>query len=113
MGHYRDVLKEISGPSAELKQMLPDTYAGFSQMYGEAFADGALSKVAKELMAVAIAIHDGCDGCIASHTRSAARAGATPEQMAETISVAILMGGGPATIYGPRAWESFKEFASP
>ena len=30
--------------------------------------------------------------------------------MAETIGVAIQMGGGPASIYGPQAWDSFKEF---
>ena len=41
----------------------------------------------------------------------AARAGATPEEVAETIGVNIQMGGGPATIYGPRAWQAYKEFA--
>lgn len=50
---------------------------------------------------ISIATH--CDGCIASHARGAALAGATPEQVAETIGVAILMAGGPGTVYGPRA----------
>jgi alkylhydroperoxidase/carboxymuconolactone decarboxylase family protein YurZ len=39
------------------------------------------------------------------------RAGATREQAAEAIGVAIMMYGGPATIYGARAYEAFCEFA--
>ena len=70
----------------------------------------ALTAGTKELIAVGIAISKGCRGCIASHTRGAARKGVTEEQMAETIGVAIQMGGGPASIYGPQAWEAFKEF---
>ncbi len=31
----------------------------------------------------------------------------------EVISVAILMNGGPATVYGPRAWAAFDELAAP
>jgi len=55
----------------------------------------------------------GCDGCIASHARGAARAGATAAEAAEAIGVAILMQGGPATVYGARAYTAFCEFADP
>jgi len=41
----------------------------------------------------------------------AVRAGATREEAAEAIGVTFLMGGGPATVYGPRAYDSFCEFA--
>ena len=43
--------------------------------------------------------------------RGAARYGATPEEVAETIAVTMAMEGGPATVYGPRAWEAYQEFA--
>ena len=52
-----------------------------------------------------------CDGCIASHAEGAARAGATRQEAAEAIGVAMLMNGGPATIYGARAYAAFCEFA--
>jgi alkylhydroperoxidase/carboxymuconolactone decarboxylase family protein YurZ len=52
----------------------------------------------------------GCDGCIASHARGAAKAGATTKEAAEAIGVAILMHGGPATVYGARAYAAFCEF---
>jgi len=54
---------------------------------------------------------EGCDGCIASHGQAAARAGATRQEAAEAIGVTFLMKGGPATIYGPRAYDAFCEFA--
>jgi alkylhydroperoxidase/carboxymuconolactone decarboxylase family protein YurZ len=53
-----------------------------------------------------------CDGCIAAHARGAARRGATEAEVAETIGVAILMNGGPATVYGPRAFAAFKDFVA-
>ncbi len=111
MGEYRDLLKSIHQETRELREHVGEVYAGFAHMHGAAFAEGALSSKTKELIALAIAIHDHCDGCIASHARGAARAGATPEEVAETIGVNIQMGGGPATIYGPRAWQAYKEFA--
>jgi AhpD family alkylhydroperoxidase len=72
---------------------------------------GSLSRVTKELIALAIAVTTQCDGCIASHASAAARQGATSEEVAEALGVALLMAGGPASVYGPRAWEAFHEFA--
>ena len=80
-------------------------------MGAAALAEGELSTAVKELMAVAIGVVHGCDGCIASHARAAARAGASKQQAAEAIGVAIFMNGGPATVYGARAYEAFCEFA--
>ena len=65
----------------------------------------------KELIAMVIGVVQGCDGCIASHARGAARAGATKQEAAEVIGVGIMMHGGPATIYGARAYAAFCEFA--
>jgi AhpD family alkylhydroperoxidase len=65
----------------------------------------------KELVALAIAVSKECDGCIAYHARGAALQGATREELAEVLAVALLMNGGPATVYGPRAWAAFDEFA--
>ena len=36
--------------------------------------------------------------------------GSDQEQVAEALGVAMLMRGGPGTVYGPRAWEAFLEF---
>jgi AhpD family alkylhydroperoxidase len=109
-GHYHDVLAELKEPSAELRRHIEDVYAGFAQLHKASLAGGVLSAGTKELIATAIAIAEQCDGCIASHARGAARKGVTPAEFAEMVGVAILMQGGPATIYGPRAWDAFMEF---
>lgn len=109
--HGKAVLKDLSPLHRELRHAVPDVYRGFGELHHAAFAAGALETKVKELMAVAIAVVDGCDGCIASHAQAAARAGATRQEAAEAIGVTFLMKGGPATIYGPRAYDAFCEFA--
>jgi AhpD family alkylhydroperoxidase len=79
-------------------------------MHQSAVADGALPAATKELIALAIAVTHGCDGCIAYHAQAAARRGATPEEVAEALGVALLMNGGPASVNAPRAWEAYHEF---
>lgn len=108
--HGKAVLQELGPLHRQLRKAIPDAYQGFGQLHHAAFGDGALPAAIKELIAVAIAVTDGCDGCIASHAQAAVRAGATPQQAAEAIGVTFLMKGGPATIYGPRAYDAFLEF---
>jgi AhpD family alkylhydroperoxidase len=112
MGHNHDLMKDLAGSTRELREMIPDTWAGFAKMHGAAMAEGVLSRSTKELIALAISVIHQCDGCIAAHARAAARKGATPEEVAEAIGVTVLMGGGPSTIYGPRAWAAYQEFAA-
>lgn len=111
MGQHGNVIKELRDPTIALRKQIPETWRGFTDMHQSAVADGSLPGSIKELIALAIAVTDGCDGCIAYHARSAARKGATREQTAEALGVALLMAGGPASVNAPRAWEAFEEFA--
>jgi AhpD family alkylhydroperoxidase len=110
-GHSHEVLNDLRPQHRALKEQIPDVYQAFNQMSSAALADGALPTKVKELIAMVIGVVHGCDGCIASHARGAARAGATAEEAAEAIGVAIMMHGGPATVYGARAYSAFGEFA--
>ena len=105
-----DVQERLRGPSRELRRAIPDVYQGFAALYHSALSPGALDTKTKELMAFAIAVSECCDGCIAAHAHAAVRHGATPQEAAEAIGVAILMTGGPGTIYGPRGFAAFQEF---
>lgn len=97
--------------AAKLRRLIPEVYAGFSDLHAAALAPGALDARTKELMALALAVSAQCDGCITTHARGAARLGATEHEVAETLGVVLLMAGGPATTYGPRALAAFQEFA--
>jgi AhpD family alkylhydroperoxidase len=110
MGHWKDVIAGLSEPTKSLREAIPDAWSGFAALHRGAMEDGALPAHVKEIIALAIAVTDRCDGCIAYHARGAARKGATPEEVAEGLGVTLLMNGGPATVYGPRAWEAYQEF---
>lgn len=109
--HGSEVLDALSPLHRALRRAVPDVYAGFGQLHKAAFQPGDLDVKTKELIALAIGVVEGCDGCIASHAQAAVRAGATPQEAAEAIGVTFLMKGGPATIYGPRAYAAVCEFA--
>lgn len=110
MGHWHEVQDGLRGPARELREKIPEVYKGFAQMHAASLADGTLTGKVKELIALAIAVADRCDGCIAAHARGAVRQGATPEEVAEMLGVTVMMGGGPATVYAPRAWEAYQEY---
>lgn len=113
MGHYAEVIDDLKEPTRSLRDMAPEAWAGFGHLHKEAVADGALPARIKELMALVVAVVKQCDGCIAYHAKAAARRGATPEEVAEALSVALLMDGGTASVYGPRAWDAYRELAAP
>ena len=82
----------------------------FASLHKASIADGALSSKTKELISLGIAITVRCEGCISYHVHDALKAGATAEEIVETIGVAILMGGGPAMVYGCEALEALEQF---
>jgi AhpD family alkylhydroperoxidase len=111
-GHGKAVLDALGPEARALRQHIPDVFKGFAQLSAAALAPGALDRKTKELLALAVAVVEHCDGCIAAHARGAASAGASEAEVAEAIGVTVLMHGGPATVYGPRAFAAFQEFAA-
>ena len=104
-----EVRDELRQPALDLRGLIPEVMKGYAQLSNAAMGDGALPASFKELVALTIAVTRECDGCIVSHARGAARHGATREQVAEALGVAIMMNGGPGTVWGPRALRSFDE----
>jgi len=65
------------------------------------------------LTAVGISIAINCESCMQWHIEQAAAAGASFEEILETIEVAIEMGGGPATVSARFALEVLDSVARP
>lgn len=103
----RSELQELAG---KLRKDIPEPMSGFAALHKAALADGALARKTKELIAVGIAIAARCDGCIAYHVHSAIKAGASRQEITEAIGVAMLMGGGPAMVYGCEGLAAFEQF---
>ena len=108
-GYGRDVRDDLRMLTRNLRHAIPQVYAGYKELHDSALAPGALDIKTKELIALAIAVSKECDGCIAAHVHAAVQHGATPAEAAEAIGVTFLMNGGPATVYGARAFDAFKE----
>ncbi|HSG17942.1 MAG TPA: carboxymuconolactone decarboxylase family protein [Anaerolineae bacterium] len=107
---YIALRKDLEHGLGQLGRELPGPMSGFARLHRKATADGALTNSVKEMMALAISIVVGCDGCIAYHIHDAIEAGASREELLETIGVAILMGGGPGSIHATHAIEAVDQF---
>jgi AhpD family alkylhydroperoxidase len=110
MSYGKTVRDELQRPTRDLRHAIPQVYAGYKELHDSALAPGALDAKTKELIALAIAVGKECDGCIAAHAHAAVLHGASLAEAAEAIGVTFLMNGGPATVYGARAFAAFSEF---
>ncbi len=110
MTDYRKYYEHLEQRLTQLGSELPGPMTGFARLHRKAVEEGALSAKTKELMALAISLAVRCDGCIAYHVHDAVKAGATRQELVETIGVAILMGGGPASIYAAHALDAVEQF---
>lgn len=97
--------------AAELFRAAPEIMRGHRAVTQAAQTPSALDVKTTELMALAIAIVQRCEGCVVYHTKQAASHGASREEVCDAIAVAIEMGGGPATVYGADALGAFDKFS--
>ena len=77
----------------KFKQALPDLMVPEYAALDVVYKDGALSSKVKRLIALAIALRAGCTNCILSQTMRALEAGATKDELLETLSVEVAMSG--------------------
>lgn len=108
---HKQGANDVSTGVGLLREALPEAMKGFAELATAATAHKELDTKTKELMAVAIGIAIQCEGCIDIHTKLAHRHGASRQQLAETIALAIYMGGGPASVYGAKALRAYDEFS--
>jgi AhpD family alkylhydroperoxidase len=82
-----------------LNALHPELVKGFGALSRGAATTRHLDAKTRELIALAVAITTRCDGCIDAHVRKAKVAGATREEMAEALGVAIALNAGAAFTY--------------
>ena len=71
--------------------------------------DGVIPIKYRELMSVAVALTTQCAYCIESHINNAVQAGATREEIAETVFIAAALRAGGAVGTGLMAMRLFEE----
>lgn len=103
--------KSMNAAVGELNKSAPGAMKAFREMGAASLEDGALDTRTKELMAVAISVAVRCDPCVTYHVSAAQRAGATRDEIAETVALAVYMGAGPSAMYAAQALEAFDQWS--
>lgn len=109
---WKAYLKDSGMAIRELRQAQGDMAQGFSALHDGGLKEGALDVKTKELIALSIGVSKQCLDCIGFHVKAAIRAGATRDEVAEAISVAVVMGGGPQMMYGAKALQAFDQLSA-
>jgi AhpD family alkylhydroperoxidase len=98
--------REMSQHRHELAPAIDEAFRAFSKAV---FADGALPKKMKQLIAVAVAHTTQCPYCIRGHTRAALGEGAAEREIMEAIWVAAEMRAGGAFAHSAIALDTMAE----
>lgn len=108
---WKETLAHTSSILGPMRAEQAETAKGFHALHTASLADGAVSTKHKELIALAIGISKQCDDCIGYHVKAAIRAGASRDEVAETVNVVVMMNGGPGYMYGAKAMEAYDQLS--
>ena len=98
-------LEQVSACVKEVSQFAPSAAAGYIALANGANKTTYLDAKTRELIAIAVTTR--CDGCIVVHTDRAIKAGATREEVAEALGVAIALNAGAALTYSARVLDAY------
>ena len=99
--------QQVVSGVGDLAKLSPDTVRGYATLGGAGQKTGRLDAKTRELIALAVAISLRCDGCITVHTEEARKLGATKEEIAEALGVAVSVNAGAAIVYSTRTLDAF------
>jgi AhpD family alkylhydroperoxidase len=108
MLNWVEYRKELLGRIGEIGKITPDTVKGYQTLSGA--KTGSLDAKTRELIALAVAVTTRCDGCITVHTAEALKHGATHEEIADALSVAISLNAGAALVYSARVMDAVQAY---
>ena len=109
MSHWKQLNTRAQRNTKRLQETVPDTMSAFKKLQNAAYKPGVLDEKTKEFIALTYAVADKCEGCIGNHVNKLVKLGATREEIAELAGVAIVMSGGPGSVYGGKALEAYDE----
>jgi AhpD family alkylhydroperoxidase len=103
---WLDYRKQLLGRIGDIGKLSPDTVAGYQALSKSGQKTGHLDAKTRELISLAVAVTTRCDGCITIHSGEALKHGATHEEIAEALGVAVAMNAGAALVYSARVMDA-------
>jgi AhpD family alkylhydroperoxidase len=104
---WNEYRQQVINGVGEIGRLAPDTVRGYAGMSGAGQKNDLLGAKVRELIALAVAVTVRCDGCIAIHTDAAIRHGASREEIAEALGVAVAVNAGAALVFSTRVMDAF------
>jgi AhpD family alkylhydroperoxidase len=99
MSNIQEFYQSAPARTEKMKKDASSTISGFGALFSKVMKDGAISLREKELIALSIGVAVHCPPCIYAHVKKCVEAGSTREQILDAVSVAVVMGGGPAYMH--------------
>lgn len=88
-------------------QTAPGTLAGYKQLHAAGAQSGHLDAKFRELICIAVAVTTRSEVCILNHVAKAKALGATRNEVAEALGVAVAMNAGAAIVYSGHALDAY------
>ena len=98
---------QINATIKEMSTVNPDVVKAYIVLSQANAKSKHLDAKTRELIALAVAVSLRCDGCINAHSEAAIKAGATKEEIMESLGVAITVNAGATLIYSARTIDAF------
>ncbi|CAO3410053.1 Possible carboxymuconolactone decarboxylase family protein (EC 4.1.1.44) [Azospirillum largimobile] len=107
MLNWNEYRQQVLAGVGEIAKLSPDTVKGYAGLSTAGQKKDLLGAKVRELIALAVAVSIRCDGCIAVHTEAAIKHGATQEEIAEALGVAVALNAGAALVYSTRVMDAY------
>lgn len=111
MVDWVDDRNQLLSRIAEFGALSPGTVSGYQSLIRAGHRAGYLDARTRELIALAVAVTMQCDGCISVHVAEALKYGASKEEIAEALGVAVAISAGAALMYSARVMDAVAAYS--
>ncbi|RYZ73507.1 MAG: carboxymuconolactone decarboxylase family protein [Lysobacteraceae bacterium] len=103
---WNEYRNELKGRIGEFGKLSPETLKGYLTLSGAGVQTNHLDAKSRELIGLAVAVTTRCDGCITVHVDAALKHGASRQEIAEALGVAVALNAGAALVYSARVMDA-------
>src|SRR5581483_4006307 len=109
---WQEYQKQLLARIGDIGKLSPETVKGYRTLSDAGKHTNHLDAKTRELIALAVAITSRCDGCITVHADAALKAGASREEIAEALGVAVALNAGAALVYSARVMDAVAAYGA-
>jgi AhpD family alkylhydroperoxidase len=109
---WNDYRQQLLKTITDIGRLSPSTVKGYRELSDAGAKTAHLDAKTRELVALAVGVTRQCDGCITTHVHAALRHGASAEEIAEALGVAIAVNAGATLVYSARVMDAVAAYSS-